>query len=78
MLFSYLPYLPALTLLAFAAPSPSYLPPCNQIDRPCKCPHGTTFKNLTSSGVIGAPAFEVQNIMDYCISSPPASSFPSS
>ncbi|KAJ5604427.1 hypothetical protein N7510_009581 [Penicillium lagena] len=33
------------------------------VDRPCKCPAGTSFKNLTSYGVIGAPAHDVQDIM---------------
>ncbi len=77
MLLSYLPYLSTLPLLALAAPSSSYLPPCNQIDRPCKCPQGTTFKNLTSFGIIGAPALQVQNIMDHC-TPPPYSPKPTS
>ncbi|KAL5361514.1 hypothetical protein BJX96DRAFT_165956 [Aspergillus floccosus] len=46
-----------------ATATPASLPPCSMIDRPCKCPPGTTFKNLTSYGVIGAPARDVQNIM---------------
>jgi hypothetical protein len=44
----------------------TFLPPCSMIDRPCKCPPGTTFKNLTSYGIIGAPARDVQDIMGSC------------
>ncbi|KAK3369732.1 hypothetical protein B0T24DRAFT_722554 [Lasiosphaeria ovina] len=39
------------------------LPPCDAQYRACRCPAGSTFKNLTSFGIIGAPAIEVQNIM---------------
>ncbi|GAB1316609.1 hypothetical protein MFIFM68171_06819 [Madurella fahalii] len=39
------------------------LPPCGVENRPCRCPRGATFKNLTTFGVIGAPAVEVRNIM---------------
>lgn len=34
---------------------------------PCLCPNGTTFRNLTTFGVIGAPAIEVQQIIDNCM-----------
>ncbi|KAH6623078.1 hypothetical protein F5144DRAFT_352417 [Chaetomium tenue] len=59
-------------LLACVAPAlalcgppkgPKPLPPCDTKYRPCRCPAGATFKNLTSYGVIGAPAVEVRNIM---------------
>lgn len=33
---------------------------------PCVCPKGTTFRNLTTFGVIGAPALEVQGVMANC------------
>ncbi|GES61360.1 hypothetical protein ATEIFO6365_0011001900 [Aspergillus terreus] len=46
-----------------ATATPTSLPPCSMVDRPCKCPPGTTFKNLTTYGVIGAPARDVQDIM---------------
>lgn len=56
---------PALSL-AYDDSRAQQLPPCNADYRPCRCPSGTTFKNLTSYGVIGAPAAEVQNIMGKC------------
>ncbi|KAF2675591.1 hypothetical protein K458DRAFT_381227 [Lentithecium fluviatile CBS 122367] len=46
-----------------AAAPPKNLPACSIVDRRCKCPAGSTFKNLTSFGIIGAPAIEVQKIM---------------
>jgi hypothetical protein len=33
---------------------------------PCLCPKGTTFRNLTTFGIIGAPATEVQRVMGNC------------
>ncbi|KAL9118461.1 MAG: hypothetical protein Q9187_004992 [Circinaria calcarea] len=41
------------------------LPPCSATSGPCKCPPGVTFKNLTSYSVIGAPAAEVEKIMNH-------------
>lgn len=49
-----------------ATATPTSLPLCSMVDRPCKCPPGTTFKNLTTYGVIGAPARDVQDIMGSC------------
>jgi hypothetical protein len=57
---------PALALSTPAATDRKRLPPCDVKYRPCRCPAGATFKNLTSYGVIGAPAIEVQNIMGKC------------
>jgi hypothetical protein len=53
-------------VLAATCPDPNGLPPCDTEYRPCRCPAGATFKNLTSFGVIGAPAIEVRNIMGKC------------
>lgn len=39
------------------------LPLCGPIERPCRCPSGTTFKNLTTFGIIGAPAVHIEKIM---------------
>ncbi|KAL4771703.1 hypothetical protein BDW60DRAFT_57225 [Aspergillus nidulans var. acristatus] len=45
-------------------PRPNHgLPPCNEVYRPCRCPPGTTFKNLTTFGIIGAPAIDVQRVL---------------
>ncbi|KAL4996286.1 hypothetical protein BDV10DRAFT_187233 [Aspergillus recurvatus] len=45
-------------------PRPDHgLPLCNEMYRPCRCPHGTTFKNLTTFGIVGAPAIDVQGVM---------------
>ncbi|MCJ1441574.1 MAG: hypothetical protein MMC23_002063 [Stictis urceolatum] len=52
-----------LPLLVYGAPSKSKLPACDDNYRPCKCPSGTTFKNLTSFGIIGAPAKDVRDVM---------------
>lgn len=55
-----------LSPLASALPqdaAKSRLPPCGPIERPCRCPSGTTFKNFTSFGIIGAAAKDVQSIM---------------
>ncbi|KAL3435005.1 hypothetical protein BDV09DRAFT_185443 [Aspergillus tetrazonus] len=51
-------------------PRPNHgLPPCNEVYRPCRCPPGTTFKNLTTFGIIGAPAIDVQRVLgDFPIS----------
>ena len=63
------------TLLAFLALSVlmsgipvghAYLPKCSATSGPCKCPHGVTFKNLTSYSIIGASAIDIQKIMDNC------------
>ncbi|CAJ2505234.1 Uu.00g126280.m01.CDS01 [Anthostomella pinea] len=50
--------------LALGSPTDrTKLPACSAKYCPCLCPTGSTFKNLTSFGVIGAPALEVQQIM---------------
>lgn len=59
----------ALPLLALGAPSPASnttLPPCSNVDRPCSCPAGTTFKNVSSYGIIGATAADVGVAMNNC------------
>lgn len=69
----------ALPLLALGAPYPASntsLPPCSNIDRPCSCPAGTTFKNVSSYGVIGATAADVGVAMNNCKVPPCASDLP--
>ena len=59
----------ALPVLALGSPASDYgssLPPCSNVNRPCSCPAGTTFKNITSYGVIGAPAADVAAVMNHC------------
>lgn len=59
----------ALPVLALASPAPtsgSTLPPCSNVNRPCSCPAGTQFKNVTSYGIIGAPASDVAAVMNHC------------
>ena len=59
----------ALPVLALASPAPSSgstLPPCSNVNRPCSCPAGTQFKNVTSYGIIGAPASDVAAVMNHC------------
>ena len=57
----------ALPVLALAAPTNgSTLPPCSNVNRPCSCPAGTQFKNVTSYGIIGAPASDVAAVMNHC------------
>lgn len=59
----------ALPVLALAAPAPtnsSALPPCGNLNRPCSCPGGTQFRNVTSYGIIGAPASDVAAVMNDC------------
>ncbi|KAF2004771.1 hypothetical protein P154DRAFT_37434 [Amniculicola lignicola CBS 123094] len=50
-------------LPAAAAGPPKRLPPCGPTERPCRCPQGTTFKNFTTFGIVGAPAKDIQSIM---------------
>ena len=56
----------ALPLLVLGAPSNTTLPPCSNVDRPCSCPAGTTFKNVSSYGIIGATAADVGVAMNNC------------
>jgi len=53
---------------AFAVPSEDHsnLPKCSAAtyNIPCVCPHETTFRNLTTFAVIGAPAIQLQGVMD--------------
>ncbi|KAG9200840.1 hypothetical protein G6514_006548 [Epicoccum nigrum] len=53
----------ASTAAPYEAESSKKLPPCTIEDRRCRCPPGSTFKNFTSFGIVGAPAIEVQKIM---------------
>ncbi|KAM0801831.1 hypothetical protein BDR22DRAFT_847195 [Usnea florida] len=61
----------AIPLLASASASPSpspspSLPPCSNIDRPCSCPAGSTFKNITTTATIGASAGDCKDVMNDC------------
>lgn len=63
----------ALPLMAAAAPAVDArqrLPPCSNIDRPCSCPAGTQFKNVTTYAVIGATAKDIGDVVNICKSSP--------
>jgi hypothetical protein len=60
----------AATAAPYEAESSKKLPPCTIEDRRCKCPPGSTFKNFTSFGIVGAPAIEVQKIMGPCTIAP--------
>lgn len=60
----------ASTAAPYEAESSKKLPPCTIEDRRCRCPPGSTFKNFTSFGIVGAPAIEVQKIMGPCMIAP--------
>ncbi|MCJ1455734.1 hypothetical protein MMC28_006090 [Mycoblastus sanguinarius] len=49
----------ALPLLVWAD-----LPLCSNTIQPCSCPAGSTFKNITTYGVIGATASDVGSVMN--------------
>ena len=61
----------ALPMLALGTPATNYgnnprLPRCSPRDVPCSCPRGTTFKNITTYAVLGAPATDLRAVMFDC------------
>ncbi|KAL2053608.1 hypothetical protein ABVK25_006261 [Lepraria finkii] len=55
----------ALPLLVASLPSivsRSSLPPCSNVDRPCSCPAGATFRNITTYATIGATANDIGDL----------------
>lgn len=51
-------------------PIPRGLPPCSSIDRPCTCPSGSTFHNITTVAILGASAWDVRGVIGSCSFSP--------
>ena len=57
-----------ITVVALALPllTSASLPPCGDIDQPCSCPTGSTFKNITTYATIGASAKDCADVMNDC------------
>ena len=57
-------YIKVAVALALPVLVSASLPPCGNIDQPCSCPAGSTFKNITTYATIGATANDCGAVMN--------------